>query len=230
MKKDEIEITDWYRILVGEAPWEFMLEVFIRTVVVYIALTVVLRLMGKRMSGQLTISELAVMVTLGAIISVPMQIPERGLLQGLLVLLCALIFHRGIGFLECINPKIEQITQGKEALLVKNGVINVKNLDAKKISKPQLYAALRNKEIYNLGEVKRVYIEACGLFSIYTFDKPYHGLSLSPEKDGELDAFLHTDQDEKIVCQDCGQLKEEAAEDEKCCKNCGSHLWITAIV
>ena len=80
MKKEEIHRGDWHRILIGTAPTEFLLEVLIRTIIIYLFLLVTLRLMGKRMGGQLTISELAVMLTLGAIVSVAMQIPEKGLL------------------------------------------------------------------------------------------------------------------------------------------------------
>src|SRR5687767_8208554 len=99
MKKEEINLWDIERLLFGRAPPEFLLEVFIRALIVYLATLVVVRLLGKRMSGQLTITEMAVMITLGAIISVPMQLPDRGILPGLLALLCALAFQRGINWL-----------------------------------------------------------------------------------------------------------------------------------
>lgn len=38
--------------------------------------------MGKRMAGQLTTSEMAVMITLGAIVAAPIQLPDRGLITG----------------------------------------------------------------------------------------------------------------------------------------------------
>ena len=123
MKKEEILWGDWHRILLGPAPVEFLLEVLLRTAVIYLVLLVILRMLGKRMGGQLTISELAVMLTLGAIISVPMQIADRGVLQGILVLICALVFQRGINYLAVKNEKIERILQGHESQLVRDGVI-----------------------------------------------------------------------------------------------------------
>ncbi|MDQ4139865.1 MAG: hypothetical protein M3142_05015, partial [Bacteroidota bacterium] len=96
MKKEEIFLGDWQRILLGNAPWEFMLEVFIRTAIVYVALLITWRLLGKRMSAQLTITELAVMITLGGIASVPMQLPDRGILLGFLGLAIAILFQRGL--------------------------------------------------------------------------------------------------------------------------------------
>src|SRR5688572_9895573 len=96
MKKDDIRLGDIYRILFGEAPAGFMVEVLIRTVIIYVAAIIAMRLLGKRMSGQLTITEFGVMVMLGAIIAPPAQIPERGILVGIFVLCCAVLLQQGI--------------------------------------------------------------------------------------------------------------------------------------
>src|SRR5687768_10612354 len=112
MKKEDIQPWDWQRILFGEAPPEFLVEVFVRTFIIYIALLIIVRLMGKRMGGQLTVSELAVMVTLGAIVSPAMQIPQLGVLMGILILICALIFQRGLNLTETKSPAFEKISQG----------------------------------------------------------------------------------------------------------------------
>jgi uncharacterized membrane protein YcaP (DUF421 family) len=71
MDPGSIRLTDWKRILFGTAPASFLLEVLARTAVMYVALLVVLRLLGKRMSGQITILEMAILISLGAIVSVP---------------------------------------------------------------------------------------------------------------------------------------------------------------
>src|SRR5215203_3912623 len=90
MKKDEIHLWDIKRILFGQAPPDFLLEVLIRSIVIYLLAMVVMRLLGKRMNGQLTIVELSVIVMMGAVLAVPMQIPDKGLLQGVIVLLTVL--------------------------------------------------------------------------------------------------------------------------------------------
>src|SRR6476659_4263861 len=74
MEKDEIHFGDIKRWLFGDAPPEFMIEVFIRTILIYLFLLLIVRLMGKRMSGQITLTEMAVMITLGAIVSPAIQL------------------------------------------------------------------------------------------------------------------------------------------------------------
>jgi uncharacterized membrane protein YcaP (DUF421 family) len=57
--------TELHRLLLGDYPWWFLLEVLLRSWLIYIVLFITMRLMGKRMAAQLSISELAVMITLG---------------------------------------------------------------------------------------------------------------------------------------------------------------------
>jgi uncharacterized membrane protein YcaP (DUF421 family) len=231
MKQEEIHWLDWHRILMGTAPEQFLLEVLIRTIIIYLFLLVILRLMGKRMGGQLTISELAVMLTLGAIISIPMQVPDKGLLQGFLVLLCALAFQRGINYLGVKNQKIERLLQGKVELLIKNGVILSDKLVEMKISGEQMAAVLRNEKIYNLGEVRRVYIEACGLFSIYKYFEPKPGLTLLPLNDEAAgpDSDLSVIP-EIMVCGQCGNTAKEVNESKRACTNCNANRWTPAVI
>jgi uncharacterized membrane protein YcaP (DUF421 family) len=230
MKKDEIHWDDWHRILIGSAPTQFLLEVLIRTIVMYLMLLLVLRLMGKRMGGQLTIAELAIMVTLGAIICVPMQVPDKGILQGIFVLFCAWAFQRGFNLIGVKSSKFENLIQGKEALLVKDGVIEVKQLEDANISRQQLYGILRNQNIFNLGEVERVYIEACGIFSVFKYDSPRPGLSIFPATDGErLEAQQKSD-GHVYVCRMCGRTAENEKEKSSHCANCGCTDWEEAII
>lgn len=229
MKKEEIHWADWHRILLGPAPLEFLLEVLIRTLIMYLILLVILRLLGKRMGGQLTISELAVMLTLGAIISVPMQIPDRGILQGILVLICALVFQRGINYLSVKNARIEHVLQGQESQLVKDGVMLVDELSAMKISREQLMAVLRNQDIYNLGEVRRVYLEACGLFSVFKYSESRPGLSLLPPDDEAAGTELSVLKD-VLLCAQCGHPAQSELETNAPCKNCNTNNWVAAVI
>ena len=104
--KNEMEPWDWQRILLGQTPAEFLFEAFLRTIVMYGFLLVILRFLGKRMDAQLTITEFAVMILLGAIISVPMQMQDKGIVLGVTALTCVLLFQRGINWLTVKNERI----------------------------------------------------------------------------------------------------------------------------
>jgi uncharacterized membrane protein YcaP (DUF421 family) len=233
MKKDEIYLEDIKRILYGLAPPEFMLEVFLRTVIIYVALLFIVRWLGKRMSGQLTIMEMAVMLVVGAVVSVPMQVPDRGLLQGGLLLLCIVLFQRGISWLGFKSGKIEDLTQGKASMLVKDGILQLKEMKKVRISHQQLYSQLRQENIFNLGAVDRVYLEAHGLFSIFEAEKAKPGLSILPPDDQEIiqtkkQAFNYAATPvELLACINCGYVKPKTKPEK--CEDCGHEDWINAI-
>lgn len=125
MKKGEIQITDWQRILLGQAPLEFLVEVVVRTLIVYLVLVLAMRLLGKRMNAQLSVAELSVMIMLGGIVSVPMQVPDRGILHGVLVLSCMVGLYRGINGLAFRFRRVEQLTQGHLHIVVTDGVLDL---------------------------------------------------------------------------------------------------------
>ena len=73
-----------------------MAIILIRTLIIFLALIVAMRLMGKRQLGELELSELVVAVLIADIASIPLQNPSLPLSYGLIPLLvlfcCELIF------------------------------------------------------------------------------------------------------------------------------------------
>ena len=226
MKKEEIHLWDIKRILIGQAPPEFLLEVFIRSLIMYIAAIIIMRWMGKRMNGQLSIIEISAMIMMGAIISVPMQIPDRGILQGLIVLLATLGLLKGINWISYKNARLEDIVQGKVSTLVKDGILQVNELQNNNITNQQVFTILRNKNIFNLGQVKRLYMEACGIYSVYEEPQPRPGLPIYPPIDETIyESYEKTSAGEKACCR-CGNVKKQ---DAAVCDNCGNNEWSKAI-
>lgn len=227
MKKYEIHLADWQRILFGQAPPVFLLEVFIRTLIIYIFLLFVLRWLGKRMSGQLTILEMTVMLTLGAIVSVGMQVPDRGIALSMFVLFCTLIFQRGLSGWGVKSARIEELTQGKISTLLKDGIMDLDEMSRCRISRQQLLAELRGQGFLNLGEIRRVYLEACGLFTTIKMHEPLAGLPTLPP--GEAKAlYLVRKANDKMACTYCGNTISHQSH-SSACPRCGAKSWVQAV-
>lgn len=227
MKKEEIHFGDIKRWLFGQAPPAFMIEVFFRTVLIYLFLLLIVRLMGKRMAGQITLSELAVMLTLGAIVSPVMQLPDRGILFGVLGLLCALIFQRGLNLLAFKNQKVEHITQGTLSLLVKDGMLNLEELEKANVTKQQVFAMLREKKIQNLAKVERAYLEACGVFSVYENNEAKAGLPIFPSSDQVILSTQKEFDSNMMACCACGHVQQITNKNTPC-EICSSKGWSKA--
>lgn len=228
MKKEEIHLGDIKRWLFGQTPPAFMFEVCIRTVLIYLLLLLTVRLMGKRMTGQITLTELAIMVTLGAIVSPVMQLPDRGIIYGIVGLGAALFFQRGFNWLGFKSKKIEEVTQGTMSVLIKDGVLNLEEIEKIALTKQQVYSMLREKKVMNLGRVRRAYLEACGIFNVYLADENKPGLPTLPTSDVEVQDSSGGTVDKQLkACCNCGHVQHINNKDDKC-ELCNANEWSVA--
>lgn len=228
MKKEEIHFGDIKRWLFGQTPPTFLIEVCLRTVLIYFFLLLVVRLMGKRMTGQITLTELAVMVTLGAIVSPVMQLPDRGVVYGIVSLLAALFFQRGFNWLGFKSKKLEEVTQGTMSILVKDGTLNLEEIEKISLTKQQVYSMLREKKILNLGKVKRAYLEGCGIFNVYVSEENKPGLPTLPTSDIKIqEAETRTFDDRIKACCNCGHV-QRINDNKDTCTVCNASEWSVA--
>lgn len=227
MKPEEIHITDWKRILIGEVPGSFYIEIAIRGFFIYILLIASLRLMGKRMSIQLSRNELVALVSLAAAIGVPLQSPDRGLLPAVVIAVIVVLGERWISAKAFSNQKFEKYTQGNISMLIKNSVIDVREMLKARLTPQRLKAQLRSQGIKQLGEIKRFYIEANGSFTLIKNEKAGPGLSVIPRWDQEY-YDLQKKSEDIYACSHCGNLREKSNGLDASCSNCNKRMWIPA--
>lgn len=223
MKSSEIKLSDISRILLGEVPAEFYIELVIRALFIYFILIVSMRLMGKRMSSQLGRNELAALVSLAAAVGVPMMNPDRGLLPIVLISAIIIFFQIIIARYSVRSEKFEQLTQDKLSILVNNGVMNLKVMKKSRISRQRLMSQLRNSAVPHLGLVSKLYLEANGSFSLVEKKEAVPGLALFPDWDSDyIQKVLKPSRN--IVCLQCGNIEEPGWENSSC-YHCNAKEW-----
>ena len=226
MKKYQIHLEDWQRILIGDVPGAFYIEVIIRAILIYIILIASMRIMGRRMASQLSRIEMAAMVSLAAAIGVPLQAPDRGLLPAIIIAVIVVSTERAISYFASKNEKFEEVTQDDIDVLVEDSVLKVDRMKRTRITKDRLCAHLRSKGLTHLGAVKRLYLEANGKFSLVTNDDPKPGLNILPQWDVDFVKELVVTNVE--VCSNCGKRRLDVDTEEKC-SNCGESSWDKAV-
>src|SRR6059058_5518901 len=105
MKPEDIKLGDWHRILFGEAPPEFFIELIIRSFFIFLLLIVSMRLLGRRIAAQLSRIEMIALFSLAAAIGVPLQAPDRGLLPAVVISVIVVGIGRLIAALACRNQR-----------------------------------------------------------------------------------------------------------------------------
>jgi uncharacterized membrane protein YcaP (DUF421 family) len=224
MEKEDISFGDWQRWLFGDAPPAFMGEVLLRAVVIFVAVVVLMRLMGRRMKGEISIAELAVVLTFGAIIGGTMQQPKAGLLPGLLVLGAVLFMHRFTNWLAFKYHALEALEQGRPVVLLRDGVLDLAAMQQHALSQEELFGLLRNENISQLGELRRVYFEVSGDLSIYKLPEPRPGLSVLPRADAPAAAPAGPAHGH-AACGACGQVPAATDYAGGHCLHCGGASW-----
>jgi len=125
------------------------------------------------------------------------------------------------------DKTVEKLTQGEASLLVKDGTINLEELEKSQVTRQQLFAMLREKKVQNLANVERAYLEACGLFNVFQTDEAKAGLPILPPSDaGILNAQRELDSDTRACCS-CGHVQQVKNKDTAC-EICNAKEWTRA--
>jgi uncharacterized membrane protein YcaP (DUF421 family) len=229
MKPEEIKLNDWLRILIGEVPYVFFFELIIRALLVYLILLVSMRLMGKRMSSQLSRNELAALVSLAAAVGIPLMAPDRGVLPAVVIAAVLVLVERMIARKSVNDQHFEQYAQGNISTLVADGVIDMKELSKLGLSHERLLAQLRSNSVTQLGAVYRFYMESSGSFTLINKPEPSPGLPILPPWDREIHHKRFTEAKDVKICMQCAYPQKQADNKAKC-PNCGlEKKWINAV-
>ncbi|QRR00313.1 DUF421 domain-containing protein [Dyadobacter sandarakinus] len=224
-----IRWNDWARIFFGEVPAGFYIEVVLRTLIIYVLLMTAMRLMGKRMASQLGQNETIAMVCLAAAIGIPMQAPDRGLIPAFIIGMIVVVVQQVIASKAARDESFEALTQDNFDTLVSEGVLQLDCMLETRLTRERIFGQLRNDGIHHLGEVKRVYLEANGTFTIIRNSPAIPGLSVIPPWDEE---FLKKKCREtgELVCHSCGTRRNEQEPKGDNCEVCGANDWMDAVL
>ena len=146
-----------------------MAIILIRTIIVFVSITISLRLMGKRQLGELELSELVVAILISDMAANPLQDIGIPLLNGLIpvfVLLCCELIISGL-IMKSIN--FRSLICGRPSILVENGIINQKEMRHNRFTIDELTEELRNQGIQDISKIKYAILETDGVLNTMLF-------------------------------------------------------------
>lgn len=143
-----------------------MLTIFIRTVMIYLILTIIMRIMGKRQLGELDVGELVITIILSEIATTPITNPDRSMLEAIIPILTLASLEILTSALILKAPIFKSILSSKPAVLVARGTIDFKMMKKVRISLEELVSQVRQNGIYDLNEVDYAILEENGKMSV----------------------------------------------------------------
>ena len=146
-----------------------MILSYIRTVILYLVLIAVIRLMGKRQVGQMEPSEFVVTMLVANLASIPMQDGGIPLHSGLIPMLTVLGLELVLSAAVLRSMKLRRLLCGKPVILIENGRIVQENLRKTRITLDELTGQLREKDVLQPDMVQYAILETNGNLSVFPY-------------------------------------------------------------
>lgn len=143
-----------------------MLITFFRSILIYIFVLIVMRLMGKREIGQLQPFELAIAIMIADLASIPMTDPGIPISNGIISILGLLVMHLIISIINMKSIKAREVICGKPTILVYRGKIDEKALKKERFTINELEERLRGNNVVSLGDVEYAILETSGQVTV----------------------------------------------------------------
>jgi uncharacterized membrane protein YcaP (DUF421 family) len=141
------------------------MDIVLRATVIFIALYLLVRLMGKRELGQMTPFELIVLVVIGDLI-------QQGVTQNDFSLTGAIIAISTIAFLALVMswasylwPRAERLLEGEPRVIVRDGELLTANLRRNRLTTNEIESEMRLAGIARMADVKWAILEPRGKIS-----------------------------------------------------------------
>ena len=142
-----------------------MTSIFIRTILIYIILSIMLKFMGKRQIGELDVSELLTTLLISEIGALPISDKDIPLIPSVIPILFIASIEVILSYWKNKSRTVKKLVEGEPVYIIYKGRLNQKALEDNRISVNELLAEMRAQSIPNLQDVRYAILEQNGKLS-----------------------------------------------------------------
>ena len=140
--------------------------IIVRSVIAFIVLIIMTRIMGKKQLSQLTFFDYCVGITIGSIAAATSYDTDISLSEGIVALLVWGIIPIILSFVDLKLMFFSKVADGRPTLVIRNGVILEKNLKKSLMKAEELLMLLREKNVFDISDVELAILETNGKLSV----------------------------------------------------------------
>jgi uncharacterized membrane protein YcaP (DUF421 family)/predicted RNA-binding Zn-ribbon protein involved in translation (DUF1610 family) len=228
-----ITVLDWKRMFFGDEPPLYLLEILVRTLIIYGYTLGLLRWLGSRTIGQLSTVEFLLVIALGSAVGDAMFYPDVPLVHALLVVTIVVLANKGLDILIARFKTAERIIDGVPEEAIRAGVFCTDFLKSTSLGRSEIFQQLRERGVEHMGQVAHGYIEADGALTVFLAKQPRPGLPIVPpwelSEPERIDATTSLAKAAQLSCLHCGTLVEVSGKASAgACPHCGHSHWTWA--
>ena len=143
-----------------------MASIVIRTVIIYILLTVSLRIMGKRQIGELDVGDLVSTLLISELAAIPIDDPDIPLLNAIIPSIILVSAEILISAVKNKSEGLKKLIEGSPSYIIYKGRILQDALDENRISINEVLSEMRTQGIGDISEVYYAIAEQNGTLSL----------------------------------------------------------------
>ncbi len=143
-----------------------MLTVISRTAILYLFVIIGLRLMGKRQIGEMQPSELVVTLLISEMAAIPLQDVSQPVLLGVAAISTLVFLEVVFSALALKMPRLHRIVSGSSRIVIRNGVIDQREMRELRINITDLVELLRDRDVYDISTVAYAIMETNGSLNV----------------------------------------------------------------
>ena len=166
------------------APWHTLLDVALRTTIVYLSLVIGIRLTGQRQLGQMSTFDLVLLLIIANAVQNAMVGPDTSVAGGLVAAGVLLFWHQVINRLRRSSPRFAKLIAGEGVMLIKDGEILAEHVRRAGVTPGDLLQSLREHGVATAAEVRLAVLEPDGSVSVIRYDdlkpgtRPHHRIKI----------------------------------------------------
>ncbi|WP_102263706.1 DUF421 domain-containing protein [Mesobacillus jeotgali] len=141
--------------------------ILFRTVLLYLLILLIFRLMGKREIGELSILDLVVYIMIAEMASLAIENTKDPLVDTLLPISVLVIIQITLAMMSLKSKKFRDIVDGKPTIIINNGKIDEKAMRSQRYNFDDLLLQLREKDVGDIADVEYAILEPSGTLSIF---------------------------------------------------------------
>ena len=139
-----------------------MLIIMIRTVILYITVIAMMRLMGKKQLGELQPGELVTTILISNIATMSIEDPTLPMLLGIAPILTIVCIDVFASMLTLKFPRLRTLIAGHPKVVISDGIIDRRQLKELRYTVDDILTAMREEGIFDISEIRYAIVETTG--------------------------------------------------------------------
>ncbi len=142
-----------------------MLVIFVRTLIIFLVLVVVMRIMGKRQIGEMQPFEFIVTLIIADLACIPMADLSIPLIYGVAAVLALFLLHQLFTLIEQSGSLPKKILSGTPSVVINKNGVDMNELKKNNLGLDDLIESMRSQGYFSLDDLDYAIFESNGKLS-----------------------------------------------------------------